>query len=103
MKLPEQQMFDLCKLALKRVAIAVDSVGQLVDDPEQRVKLALSVAAFATQQVGKEIQHCMIDDDDMPVQEAAAKAEAMKLVAEACGYESRTMTPAEAKKMGLKR
>lgn len=103
MTLPDQQLHDLCALALRRVAQSVDGVGQLIDDPEQQMKLALSVAAFAVQQVGKTIQHCMIDDDDMPISDAAAKAEAMKLVAQACGYESRTLSPKEAKKMGLER
>lgn len=103
MTLPDQQLHDLCLLAIRRVASSVDGVLQLVDDPEQRVKVSLTVAAFATKQLGKEIQYSMVDDDDMPVPDALAKAEAMKLVAQACGYESRTMTPKEAKKMGLKR
>ena len=44
-ELSDTQMKDLVALANKRVAEAVDSVDQLVDDPEQSYLLYLAVIA----------------------------------------------------------
>jgi len=44
-KLSDQQLMDLCKLAIERAEEAVGSVDQLIDDDEQSMLMMVAVIA----------------------------------------------------------
>jgi hypothetical protein len=58
MKVKPNELTDLSKLAIERCRKAFMTVGQLVDDDEQRVAILVSVAVDMTRGAGGMIAEC---------------------------------------------